>query len=165
MKIPSSAVLAAAAALGLVLYSRSAKAAAPSTASAPRRPVTGPGRLEQPNTYANPQNMAELLARSVNTAFGIFSPLPRTVAATVGTAEQRAAIRASESPGYYGWQGPTISSVQPDVHAQYSGDAYWAGNMADSVPVGMVYDVGTDLVVEPWAVKATADNWLDGWGT
>lgn len=164
MKIPSPLILASVAAVGLLLYTRSSKAAA-STRTADRLPVTNPGRLDRTATYANPQNMAELLARSVNTAFGIFSPLPKTVSAQVGTAEQRAAIRASEAPGYYGWQGPTISSVQPDIHAQYSGDAYWSGDLADAVPVGKVYDVGTDLVVEPWTVKATADNWLDGWGT
>lgn len=135
---------------------RAAAAPAGSAASlAPlRRQITPAGRIDRTQTYANPQTMGELLARSVNRAFGVFAPMPDTATAQVGSAEARDALRRSEAPGYYGWTGPVESVVDPGALAMYSGDPYHGGDLVDSIPAAPVYDVSTDVDLNPWALMA-----------
>ena len=156
-------LLIGAVAIGAYLF-MSQRRPAPATAQASqasRRRLPARQTIDRTQTYANPQTMGELLARTVVGAVNGFLPrLPSTAAASVGTVEARDAIRQSEAPGYYGWSGPTITAVDPGITAQYGdGDPYWGG-MVDSIPAGPVYDVSTDIAEYAW----TGDAWAGaGW--
>ena len=150
MKLSTVAMLAAGAAL--LFYGTRAQAKTPASAAASlanRRRIATPGRTQQGVVYANGQTMGELLARSVNLAFNIASPLPKTVAAGVGSADARAAARAND-PAYYGWVGPTVADYDPAVTAGYSGDPYSWSPAVDGIPAGPVYDLTNDYSAEPW---------------
>ena len=158
MKLPTPFLLAGVVMVGAFLYMRRVRAAAPATAAATlalRKRASASGRTQPSQLYANGQTMAELLARSVNTAFGIWGPVPQSAAVSIGTAEARAAARAAEHPGYYGWSGPTASLINPEISAYGASDPYWAGDLQDGVIGGPVYDVGRDLSEYSWA----GDSW------
>ena len=134
------------AAAGLALWWISNRRQAPAASAAPgaRKPITDPGRTTLTTTYANPQTMAELLARTVTqTLTGVLPSLPQIAAASagqgIGTADARSALRASDAT-YYGWTGPVVSAADPAALAAYSGDPYHGGDMVDSTPAGPVYD-------------------------
>jgi hypothetical protein len=121
---------------------------------ATRRQLQDPGRIDRTQSYANPQAMAELLARTVvGITNNITATLPKTVTDAVGTADALAAIRNSETPGYYGWSGPVVSAVDPSVSSVYSSDPYHGGDMVDGTPVAPVYDVTTDTQINPWVYQ------------
>lgn len=150
---PNLVLLAVAGAAVYLLASRQAKAQPPRGSAAAtmsdRKTITPTGRSSPGLVYANPQNQGELLARAVNTAFGIFSSVPKTATAQASNTAARDAIRASEGPGYYGWSGPTISAYDPGINASFNVPFGWLSE-ADSVIGGPVYNVGQDLDVEPW---------------
>lgn len=158
MMKPSPLILAGLAVGAVLLMQRRAVAAAPASASASlrnRAPVARPPQAGPSMVYATGQTMAELLAREVNTwVKGINAPPPRDAVGTVGSVEARDALRRSESPGYYGWSGATITPVDPAVNA--SGDPYFGGNLVDESAIGgPVYDVGAQS--NRWA-------WAEDWG-
>ena len=160
IKLPGGAGgLAVLAAVGLAGFYVMRQRLPPATAQASagtRKRVPAQQGINRVQTYANPQTMGELLARQVVGMVGGFLPRRPSVATQdVGNAEARAAIRMQEGSGYYGWQGPTITPVDPGAAAQYGdggegGDPYWGG-MVDSIPAGPVYDVTTDIAEYAWA--------------
>lgn len=135
----------------LWMMSRNSQAKTIKANLASRRPIANPGRVDRSQTYANPQAMAELLARSVvQITNGIKGTLPKVVTDVVGTPEAQAAIIGSDDPGFYGWTGPVVSSVDPGIAAIYTGDPYHGGDLVDGIPAAPVYDITTDIELNPW---------------